>query len=275
MKKTMYLVLILSILAIWSNAFCQQKIDEIEQFEIRSYDPKSSGLTDLVFEARIEHLTELLNKNLSIGKLVDVHFKIYWISPTQYQVEVEGLKKGFKEIKEELSSLIKGKLEFIIPEKFSDKFKSYTLKAEPLADGKLIRAIDESYSMAVSEIDIKFEKNGQLKSVTTQMPMSRLATEFFHSPKSWSNNKLVLDKTVTTTTQGAAENTVENIVEYKTFQNIGLPTKIIVNNRSEITVQATEKEKEKKLKQESITNIIFTKHEINTGKAHRHILEGK
>lgn len=275
MKK----IIIVSLVLIWSSVMswssAEQKIEEIEQYEIRNYDPQSKGLRDLVFEARIENLTELLNKNLSIGKLTDVHFKIYWISPTQYQIEVVGLKKGFSEIKSDLAALIKGKLEFIIPEKFSEKFKGYTLKAEPLSDGKLIRAIDETYSMAVSEVDIKFEKDGTLKSVITKAPMSKLTTEFFQSPKSWSGNKLVMDKTISTSVQGQAVNTVENAIEYKSIQGMGFPVKIVVKNKSVITVPATEKEKEKKIKQESATNITFNKYEINTGKARKYILEGK
>ena len=275
MKK----IILVSLVWAWSCLSlaysAQEKISEIEQYEIRSYDPKASGLTDLVFEARIENLTELLNKNLNIGKLTDVHFKIYWISPTQYQVEVEGLKKGFKEVKDDLANLIKGKLEFIIPEKFSEKFKSYTLKSEPLADGKLIRAIDETYTMAVSEVDIKFGPEGILRSVESKAPMSKITTEFFQSPKSWSNNKLVLDKTLSTSHQGNAIITVENAVEYKTFQGVGLPIKITVKNKSVLSVPAATKEKEKKIKQETSTNILFSKYEINTGKARKQMQENK
>lgn len=275
MKKIIILLLILTEAFFVTTAWCSEKIDVIEQYEIRNYDPQAKGLNDLVFEARIENLTELLNKSLSIGKLVDVHFKIYWISPTQYKIEVVGIKPGFKEIKDDLSALIKGKLEFIIPEKFSDKFKAYTLKAEPLSDGKLIRAIDETYTLAVSEVDIKFEKDGLLKSVESKAPMSKITTEFFQSPKSWSGNKLVIDRTLSTSTQGPAINTVENMVEYKSIQGMGLPVKIVVKNKSSITVPATEKEKEKKMKQESATVITFGKYEVNTGKAHRYILEGR
>jgi hypothetical protein len=275
MKKIILAGLVLFLSFLNLKSFAQEKINEIEQYEIRSYDPKTTGLSDMVFEARIENLTELLNKNLSIGKLVDVHFKIYWISPTQYQIEVEGLKKGFKEVRDDLTNLIKGKLEFIIPEKFSEKFKGYTLKSEPIADGKLIRAIDETYTMAVSEVDIKFGKEGLLKSVETKAPMSKVTTEFFQSPKAWSNNKLVLDKTLMTTLQGPAVFTVENIIDYKTFQGIGLPSKITIKNRSLVTVPATAKEKEKKIKQETTTNIIFSKYEINTGKAHKQMQDTK
>ena len=276
MEYKMKKKLILGLTILWcTSIFSAQKIDDIEQYEIRSYKPQASGLTDLVFEARIENLTEILNKNLAIGKLVDVHFKIYWISPTQYQVDIEGLKPGFKEIREELANLIKGKLEFIIPEQFSTKFKDYTLKVEPVTDGKLIRAIDETYTMAVSEADIRFDNNGMLKSIETRAPASKITTEFFHSPKPWSNNKNVLDKTISTSIQGAALITVENAIEYKLFQNLGLPSTLSITNRSVIVVPATAKEKEKKIKQENTSHVYFSKYELNTGKAHKRIAEGR
>ena len=67
MKK----IILVSLVWAWSCLSlaysAQEKISEIEQYEIRSYDPKASGLTDLVFEARIENLTELLISNCSIS----------------------------------------------------------------------------------------------------------------------------------------------------------------------------------------------------------------
>lgn len=266
-------VLLVSLMFL-SNAQAQQKIEEIEQYEIRSYDPQQRGLTDLVFEARIDNLTEILNKAQTFGKLIDVYFKIYWISPTQYKVEVMGIPKGFQEVRDDLSALIKGKLEFVIPEKFSEKFKSYTLKAEPIADGKLIKAIDDTYNMTSSEIDIIFDKTSRLKTIETRAPMSVVKTEFFQTPKAWSNNKLVMDKVVSTSRQGNAVLTTTNTIDYMVVGGIGFPAKIAVKNVQEATIPATAKEKEKKVKNESGSVIRFSKYELNTGKAQRYMVEG-
>jgi hypothetical protein len=270
MKYFLLFVLLVSSSLVWA----QEKIEEMELYEIRSYAPQKSGVTDLVFEARIDHLTEMLSKNLVLGKLVDVSFKIYWISPAQYKIVVQGLPKGFEEIKADLVSLIKGKLEFVLPDKFSDKFKGYTLKAEPIADGKLIRAIDATYTMAVPEVDIIIDKSGLLKTVETKAPMSAVKTEFAHSPKAWSNNKLVLDKVTQTSKQGAAILSTINEIDYASVNGIGFPQKITVKNISEVIIPKTEKEKEKKIKNETGTVIRFTKYEVNTGKAQRFINEG-
>ncbi|MBC7714343.1 MAG: hypothetical protein H7177_13445 [Rhizobacter sp.] len=257
-----------------TNLWAVEKIEEVEQYEIRSYDPQKSGLNDLVFEARIDNLTEILNKTGTFGKLIDVYFKIYWLSPSQYKIEVMGLPKGFPEVRSDLSDLIKGKLEFIIPEKFSEKFKGYSLKAEPVADGKLIRAIDDTYTMAVPEVDMVFDTSGKLKTVETKATYSNVKTEFFQSPKAWSAGKLVMDKIVTTSKQGATSMLTTNTVDYVTVSGMGFPSKVTIKNVAETIVPATKKDKEKKVKNESGTIVKFSKYEVNTGKAKRFMTEG-
>ena len=270
MKKLLLVLALIMSGTIWA----QEKIEEIEQYQIRSYTPQKNGVTDLVFEARIDNLTEMLSKNLVLGKLVDVSYKIYWLSPSQYKIEVQGLPKGFEEVKADLVSLIKGKLEFVLPENFSEKFKGYTLKAEPISDGKLIHAIDTTYTMSVPEVDIIIDKSGILKSVESKAPMSAVKTEFVHSPKSWSNNKLVLDKVLLTSKHGATNLTSSNSIEYISLNGVGFPSKIAVKNLAETIIPAHDKEKEKKVKNESGSTIRFTKYEVNTGKAQRYINEG-
>ncbi len=270
MRIFVFLLIFLTSSQIWS----QQKIEEIEQYEIRSYDPQQRGLSDLVFEARIDNLTEILNKAQTFGKLIDVYFKVYWIAPTQYKIEVMGMPKGFQEVRDDLTSLIKGKLEFVIPEKFSERFKAYTLKSEPIADGKLIKAIDDTYNMTASEINIIFDKNSRLKTIESKAPLSNVLTEFFHSPKAWSNNKLVLDKVVSSSKQGTTVLTTINSVEYIVVAGMGFPSKISVKNSQEVLVPATAKEKEKKVKTDSGSIIKFSKYEVNTGKAQRYMVEG-
>jgi hypothetical protein len=270
----MKIFLVLILFSLSYAVLAQEKIEELEQYEIRSYTPQKSGVTDLVFEARIDNLTEILSKNLVLGKLVDVSFKVFWISPTQYKIEVQGLPKGFIDLKSDLIALIKGKLEFVLPEKFSEKFKGYTLKSEPVVDGKLIHAIDATYTMAAPEVDIVVDKTGKLKTIETRAPMSAVKTEFFHSPKSWSGNKLVLDKVVLTSKQGASTLTTINSLDYTSVNGIGFPSKITIKNIAEVTVPANEKEKEKKVKNETGSTIRFTKYEVNLGKAQRAINEG-
>jgi hypothetical protein len=185
-----------------------------------------------------------------------------------------GIPKGFQEVRDDLSALIKGKLEYIIPERFSEKFKGYTLKAEPIANGKLIKAIDASYTLNAPEIEIVFDANARLKTVETKAPYSSVKTEFFQSPKVWSNNKLVMDKIVATSKQGPSSMTVTNTIDYTAVTGMGFPSIVTVKNVTETIVPAHGKEKEKKIKNETGTSIRFSKYEVNTGKAQRFITEG-
>ncbi len=250
-------------------------IEELEQFEIRSYNPQVRGVKDLVFEVRVDGLTDLLSKNLALGKLIDVYYKVYWLSPSEFRIEVMGLPNGFAEVKDDLRNLIKGKLEFVLPENFSSKFKDYTLKVEPTIDGKLIKAIDATYTMAVPELNIYFDKDNKLKAIESMAPMSKVRTEFFHSPKAWSNNKLVTDKVVSKSGVEGNSLTVTNEIDYLALDGLGFPSKIQVKNVQEYTVLATKKgEKNKLLKKEQGSKIIFSKYEVNTGKAKRFIVDG-
>ncbi len=58
--------------------------EEVLQYDIRRYNPEAQGVKDLVFELRMDNLTETLNKNLALGKLVDVHFKVVNSSSAQF-----------------------------------------------------------------------------------------------------------------------------------------------------------------------------------------------
>ena len=53
--------LIFALLFMVGGLKAQEKIEELELNEIRTYTPQKSGVTDLVFEARIYNLAEMLS----------------------------------------------------------------------------------------------------------------------------------------------------------------------------------------------------------------------
>lgn len=266
------------ILLFLSNyVIAENKIEELQQHEIRTYSPELAGVKDLIFEARIDGLPDILAKNSAIGKRADVFFKIYWKTPNQYRIEVEGFPgnaSNFKEIKDDLRQLIKGKLEFVIPEKMSEKLKPYTLKIEPITDGKLLKAIDETYTLSIPEIDIVFDKSGRLKSMESRAPMSAVKTEFYNSPKVWSNNKLVLDKVISVSGGPGNSFSVVNEIQYVNVNGFGFPSQVNVKNVIEFMGATKEKEKPKLMKKETTSTVKFSKYEINTGRAAKFIDEG-
>lgn len=274
MKKIISLVMLVSFFVGFKSAHANVPA-VMEQYDIRSYDPQKSGLKDLVFEARIDNLAEILTKLGNFGTISDLHFKIYWMSPGQYKIEVNGLPKGFAEVRNDLSMLIQGKLEFVIPELFSAKFKNLKLIPENTAEGVSIKVIDPNQEAAMPPaFVILFDKGGKLKAFENKAGIQQSRTDFHTSPKSWSQNKLVMDKVVTTTTQGIQKSVVSNSIEYKTVSGIGFPSIIKVSNVAEAKFPAHGKEKEKVVKQETGSVVKFTNFEVNTGKAQRYMTEG-
>lgn len=270
--------IILCFLAISTSIYSEQRVDELTQFEIRSYFPIEAGLKDLVFEVRMDGLTELLSKNLVIGKRVDIYFKVHWISSGEFLVIVEGFpgdKNSFKEVKEDLKSLILSKLEFVIPQKNSEKLKNYSLKTETLSTGKVIHAVDLSYTFPASEINLYFDKQGKIKSMETKIPNSVIKTDYVYNPKSWSNNKYLLDKVTSYTGVPGNSLTIIHDLEYQAFGGIGLLTKLTIKNIQEMMIPGKGKEKAKVSKKEVISKLKFSKYEINTGLALKVINEGK
>lgn len=124
------------------------------------------------------------------------------------------------------------------------------------------------------ELSIVFDNSGRLKKVETKEGYATVSTEYFQSPKSWSQNKLVIDKIVTTTKATNTTTTVTNAVDFTSVNGVGFPSKIRVTNVTEVKIPATEKEKAKTEKVEIGSVINFSNYEVNTGKANRFMTEG-
>jgi hypothetical protein len=108
---------------------------------------------------------------------------------------------------------------------------------------------------------------------TVETKAANVKSEFFHSPKSWSNNKLVLDRLVMRAQQGLVKQSSTNEIQYSSVNGIGFPVKLTIKNVSEMAVPANGKNKEKKVKNETGTVIRFSNYEVNTGKAAKALAE--
>jgi hypothetical protein len=241
---------------------------EIKEFDIRYYHPENFGLKDLVFEVRVSNLVETLNKRQNFGKIEDLYFKIYWMFPGQYQIKVNGFPNGFKEIKYQLKQMIKNRLDFVIPLKLSPRVRGYELKYSKSEKYTAIKGKDRVGSSPVSEIQLKFKKNGMLKEFKTFSPTGVNTTDFNLKTKGWSNNKWVVDKMTTKLIQGVQLTTIENDFEYESVKGFGFPTKVDIVTTQEIMVN------NKSNKRSVNSSITFSNYEVNTGKAQRYMIKG-
>ncbi|MBT7608508.1 MAG: hypothetical protein HN576_02050 [Bacteriovoracaceae bacterium] len=246
---------------------------EVENFDIRYYHPVNYGLKDLVFEVRVKNLLEKLNKRLSLGALADVYFKVYWMMPGKYKLEVNGLPKGFKEIKAELKSMIKNRLDFVIPLKLAPKIRSYSLTSSKLKSGTRIVGMDRTHTRAVNEIQLKFNRKGMLEGFKTLSPMGVNNSKFKMSAKGWSHNKWVVDTLTVDSIQGIQKTSMRHKINYVPIDGFGFPVKVVISTSQEIL--HTKSSKASKSKRELNTEILFSKYEVNTGKAQRYITQGK
>lgn len=247
-------------------------LDEIEQYDLRLYSPVNYGLKDLVFEVRLSNLMELLKQQMALENLIDVYFKIYWMFPGQYQIEIEGLPRGFESLKTELRELIKDRLELIIPLSLSNKLRSYNLTYKSKKPTTVIEAIDGTNTRPINRIEMEFEANGKLNLVKSFSPMGMTSTKYEMSIKPWSHNKWAIDSLEVQTVLGQQKNTTKNEITYVSVSGIGLPDVINIKNTTEITSSAGAEESGKV---ESQSQIVFSKWEINTGKAQKQITQGR
>jgi len=246
---------------------------EISRFDLRFYNPINFGLKDLVFEARISNLLESLNKRKSFGILVDVYFKIYWIYPGKYKIEVFGFPEGFVQVKNELSQIMKARLDYIIPQKLGDKLRSYSLSTKKTKRGSKIKATDKTNMKNVSEMQFVFNNKGMLTSVKTYSPAGVNKASFKMGVKQWSHNKWVLNNVTTVGHRGTQKIEIENEINYTTIKGIGFPSSIKSKTTYEYVLPKGKENKAEKSTVES--EIKFSKFEVNTKKASRKILKNK
>lgn len=272
MKKL--LLFLIFVIAAFTNAMASEASGLLQENEIKNYDPQKQGLKDLVFEARIENLTEILKATGNFGNVTDLHFKVYWLPGDQYKVEVNGLPKGFEEVRNDLATLIKTKLDFVIPSPLASRLTEYDLKVVPSDSGKEIVATDLNGRLPINLMKLNFDKSGKLSAMSYAISGQVVETKFATSPKSWSNNKNLIDTLTITTKQGIQTNIITNKVEYLTESGIGFPSKLIIKNLTTAKIPAQGDKKEQNLKQETGTTVRFSNYEVNTGKAQRYMTGG-
>lgn len=245
---------------------------EIENFDIKYYDPANYGLKDLVFEIRMTNLVKTMKQRLNIKDLADVYFKIYWMYPGKFKVDVEGLPLGFKEIKAELKTMVKNRLDFVIPQRLSPKVRSYALKSKKSKRGTTIVGTDKTHTRAVNEIRLSFDGDGKLTGFKTMSPMGVNTSKMKMSAKSWSHNKWVVDNLLIKSIQGIQMTEINHKVEYENVDGFGFPKNVKVITSRKLVKPKSQKDKKGKL--ELQTEVKFSKYEVNTGKAQRYITQG-
>lgn len=259
-----YFLLIISI------AFCLSSygVEVVESFDLRTYDPIQNGLKDLYCEVRLKGLTERLKKELvSLNIKGEVYYKLYWLYPGKVDIVVEGLPKGFQELRNNLKNLIVNRIDYLVPHKLGKKLRSYELRSKKISSGVMVEGTDPTNNQAVNKLEISFDREGRLKSYKSYSPLGFQQSNFGYIKKSWSKNKWVLNNSKAKTIQGPQVTEIETGIDHENVVGFGFPGKIKITTTQYIVAPGKE---EKKQERTGTSELSFSKYEINSGKATKH-----
>ncbi|MCK5072171.1 MAG: hypothetical protein KAQ98_02010 [Bacteriovoracaceae bacterium] len=266
-RYTFMAVLILAfvLLPVFSFADCKRKVDH---FDKKFYHPEEIGLNDLSFQVRLPNMKKLLNQEKIFGVIKDIYFQVYWMAPQTYKIDVVGLPNGFQERKEQLRRLVRNRLDFVIPQKLAPKLRAYMLSHNKNKNGDVsCKGVDSTHTKMQNHIEVLFDKNGKLKRFHTSSPSGVSEAESIMSSRMWSKNKWVLDDLVVRLMNMHKISTVmKHKISYKQFSGFGFPVKI----KTLTTYESKMVAQNDSLKIPKIeSQILFSKYEVNTGKASR------
>lgn len=251
--KILFLLISFLFLIYENLSFAQ--VDKTSDFDQKLYYPQDQSLRDLFLEAEIVGLSDLIKQRLDNAKIQKVVFKIYWLFPGKIAIEVDGIK-GFEELKTELKMMIAEKLDYLVPEKIGQKFRSYNLKKE----GEKILLLDETGDKLVSKVEIELDEKDIIHIVKVIGAGVNNKITYKSSMKRWGNNKFSFDQVVLENNQMGRKSKRTDNISYGVVQGYGFPSEIE-------TIQELEIENSKEKIPNSTIKYLFKNYKVNEGEA--------
>lgn len=256
MKRIFLIISILLPLCTWSS-------EVVESFDLRSYGPIKNGLKDLTCEIRVEGLTKKLKEELvSLNIKEEIFYKLYWLYPGKLDIVVEGLPKGFLELKANLKNLVINRVDYLIPQDLAKRLRSYQLEVKKLKNSTVVKGIDPTNNKAINKIELIFDGDETLKTYKSYSPLGYQESNFTYTKKSWSKNKLVLEATEAKSIQGPQVTEIDTEIKYENQVGFGFPEEISIKTTQYVVAPGKE---EKKQERKGKTKISFSNYKINSG----------
>lgn len=258
MKLCVSLVLFLISL----SAFAQDPAAIIRLADEKSYTPRAKSLRDLVVDFVSPQLTKQLNDQMIFGQVKEVAFRVYWTAePERVSMEVLGLPEGFREIKEELKASMIGRLETVIPIPLSKRLSAYKFKTDP-KNPRVLVATDPTAQLPIPEFEMTFGPSGVLEKTVGKKPVGIISTTYKYSSESWSDPRLVLVSTTTTSQEGPMSSESKTDISYLVTANMGLPSVVQTSVKQTVKVPGG-----KAVEQSSSDTLYFKNYKVNAGAA--------
>lgn len=262
MKRLFFTIFIFSLI---SNIHA---LELVENFDLRTYSPVKNGLKDFSCEIRVKGLTDQLKKDLvNIKVNNEVYYRLYWIYPGKADISVEGLPKGFEELKQNLKSLVINRIDYLVPQDLTTRLRSYRLSPKKIKTGTLVVGQDPTNKLPVNKIELSFDNEEKLKSYKSYSPLGFQQSSFEYGKKSWSKNKWVLEEVKAKTVQGPQITEISTEIDYANNVGFGFPTEISIETLQYVVAPG---KNERKNERSGETVINFSNYKINTGDAQKH-----
>jgi hypothetical protein len=260
MGKFTFGIFVVVILAI-SNAF-SNNLSIFDDHKLKSYSPTKAGVKDILFDVKLDGLEDYIKKTTSLTDLEDIYFRVYWAYPSQFKVDVEGLPKGFQQLKSNLKSMVKPYIDLI----FSDNFVVQFERIPFVKDSKNPNLyIKKSTELDTTSMVVEFDRNGLMNRIISMTPYSKIETTFVNTQRSWSLGKYVVTEIQIKEKVNGLTNHKTITVERELKDGVGLPAKVslvekLLNGDKKIN--------------ENTKNFKFFNFHVNTGKPQR-IMKGQ
>jgi hypothetical protein len=252
-------ILIFLLALISFNAWSQDPVAYLNNFDAKIYSLKTKGVKDFVVDIESTKLTKQMNDQMLFGNVKELIFRIYWTAtPERIAIEVIGLPEGFREIKEELKVSIFSVIENLIPPTSVQRFAGY--KFHSGATPKEFVAQDSTGIANIQSFVLRFDNEDKLIEVNGKKPIGSLVITPRYEKETFAGGKWVLKSLITKSSENGQSMTITKDLKYGTSQGIGVLAQVTLT-----TDQRSEAPGAKALILEE--EIDFKNYKINAGAA--------
>lgn len=240
----------------------------LDRLDLAYYRPQANGISDLVFDMRISGLTDELNAREVFGKLKDIFFRVYYTSSKPLLVEVFGMPKGFRQVKDEIINLARLRTDFVLPVALSDRLKNFKFKEVSSTTGiKKYEGMDPNYRDDITRVTLSVTPQYSIKELAIFRPTGIERSRFHMKKFPWSKGKVALDNFDVETRHGHQVMKSFYQFEYSLESGYGFPKKITINN--EMMLQKPVSKSPDLYPRNLSTTITFSNYKVNTGEAEK------
>lgn len=245
----------------------------LEQFDKTFYFPQDHGLEDLTFEVHHNKLLENFKNNFSLGNLKELYYKVYWTNSSNVDIEVMGLPEGFQELRDQLKLFIVERLDFVLPNKFQDRYKDFKFVEKDLK-GKLVLELNsDEVTAEYSNLILEFGSDGLLNKFTAIDTATRTESKISYKPIGSTQKEFVIDQVETEKLQGIYKTKLSLKLKYDQVSPFTFPVTIEAEGVQSLSKSVKTKDKISPVEEAWV--ITFKNYKVNTGEASRHFSKKK